>query len=63
MAESEQSLWESANYAIALLALILIGVLWNARRRNEQPMELLPPQAIPRTPTPPRSHTSTEVQR
>ena len=63
MAESEQSLWESANYAIALLALILIGVLWSARRRNEQPMELLPPQAIPRTPTPPRSHTSTEVQR
>jgi len=63
MAESEQSLWESANYAIALLALILIGVLWSARRRNEQPMELLPPQAHTHTPTPPRSYTSREVQR
>jgi ABC-2 type transport system permease protein len=46
MTESEQSLWEGANYAIALLALAVIGILWSARRRNEQPMELLPPQAI-----------------
>ncbi|MBM4431622.1 MAG: hypothetical protein FJ026_14955, partial [Chloroflexi bacterium] len=41
MTESEQSLWEGANYAVALLALIVIGVLWSARRRNEQPMQLI----------------------
>ena len=40
MTESEQSLWEGTNYAIALLALIVIGVLWSARRRNEQPIQL-----------------------
>jgi ABC-2 type transport system permease protein len=47
MTESEQSFWEGANYVVALVALIVIGILWNARRRNEQPMELLPPKAIP----------------
>jgi ABC-2 type transport system permease protein len=47
MTESQQSFWEGANYVVALVALIVIGILWNARRRNEQPMELLPPKAIP----------------
>jgi len=47
MTEREQSFWEGANYIVALVALIVIGILWNARRRNEQPMELLPPKAIP----------------
>ncbi|MDH7485884.1 MAG: Gldg family protein [Anaerolineae bacterium] len=41
MTESEQSLWEGANYAVALLSLIVLGVLWSVRRRNEQPMELI----------------------
>ncbi|NIO71410.1 MAG: ABC transporter permease subunit [Anaerolineae bacterium] len=47
MTESEQSFWEGANYVVALVALIVIGILWNARRKNEQPIELLPPKAIP----------------
>lgn len=47
MTEREQSFWEGANYVVALAALVVIGILWNARRRNEQPMELLPPKAIP----------------
>jgi ABC-2 type transport system permease protein len=47
MTEREQSFWEGANYIVALVALIVLGILWNARRRNEQPMELLPPKAIP----------------
>jgi len=42
LAENEQTLWEAANYALALVALVLIGVLWSARRRNEQPLELIP---------------------
>jgi ABC-2 type transport system permease protein len=47
MTEREQSFWEGANYVVALVALMVIGILWNARRRNEEPMELLPPKAIP----------------
>jgi ABC-2 type transport system permease protein len=42
LAENEQTLWEAANYALALVALVLIGMLWSARRRNEQPLELVP---------------------
>ncbi len=40
MTESGQSLWEGANYVVALLALIVIGVVWNTRRRNEKPIQL-----------------------
>ena len=40
MTEREQSFWEGANYVVALLALVVIGILWNARRRNEQPIQL-----------------------
>jgi len=42
MTEREQSLWEGANYLVALLALLAIGIIRNVRRRNEQPMALLP---------------------
>jgi ABC-2 type transport system permease protein len=45
MTEGEQSFWESANYVVALLALIAIGILWNSRRRNEQPIQLTMPNA------------------
>jgi ABC-2 type transport system permease protein len=41
-AEEQQSFWEGLNYAIALLALLGIGVVWNVQRRNEEPMELVP---------------------
>jgi len=40
MTERQQSFWEGANYVVALLALAVIGFVWNAERRNEQPMEL-----------------------
>ena len=43
--QREQSTWEIVNYAIALAALIGIGVLWYTRRRNEQPIELTPVMA------------------
>jgi ABC-2 type transport system permease protein len=42
-AESQQSFWEGANYGFALLALVAIGAVWNVRRRNEEPMALVPP--------------------
>ena len=41
--ESEQTIWEAANYAVALAALILLGLVWNIRQRGEPPMELVEP--------------------
>jgi len=46
LTEREQSFWEGANYIVALLALVVIGIVWNSRRRNEEPMELLPRDAV-----------------
>jgi len=46
MTERRQSLWEIGNYVVALLALVVVGLVWDARRRNEQPMELLSPEAV-----------------
>ncbi len=43
LTEGEQSFWEGLNYVLALLALAAIGIIWRARRQNEQPMELTPP--------------------
>ena len=47
LSKSEQLKWEIRNYVIALLALVVIGTVWNARRRTEQPLELLPPEGVP----------------
>jgi ABC-2 type transport system permease protein len=41
--EGDQPLWEGANYALALVALVVIGGVWTLRRRNEQPMPLVEP--------------------
>jgi ABC-2 type transport system permease protein len=38
--EGEQSFWEGVNYAGALLAVVVIGIVWNLRRRSEAPMSL-----------------------
>jgi len=35
-----QSFWEGLNYALALLALVAIGVVWTLRQRGEQPIPL-----------------------
>ena len=40
--ERSQSLWEAANYLVALMGLVAIGAVWHARQRNEKPMELMP---------------------
>ncbi|MBN1315388.1 MAG: Gldg family protein [Anaerolineales bacterium] len=39
-AEEDESFWEWLNYGLALASLIVIGVVWNVRRRNEQPIDL-----------------------
>ena len=41
MEKDEQTFWEGLNYALALLAVIGIGVVWNVRQRSEQPMVLV----------------------
>ena len=41
--DNEQTVWEAANYAVALAALILIGLVWNVRQRGEEPMALVEP--------------------
>ena len=38
--KKEQSLWEALNYAVALLAVAAIGVVWSVRQRSEAPMSL-----------------------
>jgi ABC-2 type transport system permease protein len=42
LTREQQSFWEGLNYAVALLGLIAIGVVWNIRQREEEPIpELL----------------------
>jgi len=41
--EREQSLWEGANYMLALVALVTIGIVWNMRSKNEAPIKLIKP--------------------
>jgi ABC-2 type transport system permease protein len=36
--KGQQSFWEGLNYAVALVALLVIGAVWNLRRRSEEPM-------------------------
>ena len=43
--KGQQSTWEVANYALALVALVVIAGVWTLRRRNEQPMPLVEPKA------------------
>ncbi len=47
--KSEQSFWEGLNYALALLAVIGIGVVWNVRQRSEEPMPLVDSDGTPFT--------------
>jgi ABC-2 type transport system permease protein len=39
--QGQQTMWEGMNYAVALIALVVIAGVWNIRRRSEQPMELV----------------------
>jgi ABC-2 type transport system permease protein len=39
--EGQQSFWEGLNYALALASLVAVGVVWQLRRRSEEPMELV----------------------
>ena len=41
LTREQQSFWEGLNYAVALLGLIAIGIVWNVRQRGEEPIEEL----------------------
>ena len=41
--ETAQNQWVLINYAVAIIGLVLIGVVWQMQRRAEQPIQLLPP--------------------
>ncbi len=43
VSETEQSRWTLLNYAVALIGLVLIGVIWQLQRRAEQPIALIAP--------------------
>ena len=38
-----QNRWVLINYAVAIIGLILIAVVWQMQRRAEKPLELIPP--------------------
>lgn len=39
-ASGSESFWEGLNYALALLSLVAISIVWTVRRRGEQPIPL-----------------------
>ena len=46
LATQEQTMWEFGNYAIALLALLVIAGFWRWRQRHEEPMDLGTPPTV-----------------
>lgn len=42
LTESQETAWEVGNYGVALLALLGIYFLWRERKRNQQPLDLIP---------------------
>jgi len=41
LTREEHSFWEGLNYAVALLGLVALGVVWSSRQRGEEPIELV----------------------
>jgi hypothetical protein len=41
LTESDRTMWEVINYALALIALVGIGIIWRSRQRSEVPMALV----------------------
>jgi ABC-2 type transport system permease protein len=41
LTEDQQSQWEIINYVLALVSVFVIGIIWRANKRADQPMELV----------------------
>jgi ABC-2 type transport system permease protein len=46
LTDAEETRWEVLNYAAALIGLIVVGAVWQWRKRTEQPMPLVLPDAV-----------------
>lgn len=44
LSDKEETRWEMLNYAVALVSLLVLGGVWQWRRRAEQPMPLVLPE-------------------
>jgi ABC-2 type transport system permease protein len=42
LTDSQETAWEVGNYGVALLALLGIYFVWRERKRNQQPIDLIP---------------------
>lgn len=49
--DAQQNQWVVLNYAVALIGLIVIGVVWQLQKRAEQPMPLIEPGKLDMTPS------------
>jgi ABC-2 type transport system permease protein len=45
LSDNQQKKWEVLNYAVALIGLIVLGGVWQWRKRAERPMPLVLPQS------------------
>lgn len=46
ISDAQQNQWVVLNYAVALISLITIGVVWQLQKRAEQPMPLIAPRTL-----------------
>ena len=46
LTDKEETRWEVLNYAVALIGLLIVGAVWQWRKRAEQPMPLVLPDAV-----------------
>ena len=47
ISEGAQNQWALLNYAVALIGLLAIGLVWQVQRRSEKPLQLPPPESSP----------------
>ncbi len=46
LTDKEETRWEVLNYAVALIGLLIVGAVWQWRKRAEQPLPLVLPEAV-----------------
>lgn len=45
ISDGAQNQWALLNYAVALIGLLAIGMVWQVQRRSEKPLQLPPPES------------------